>query len=60
MITFADVAAKAIQIDLDEPTYRHEDQMSSTMSEAGTITMWTPNGTQTFNPQGHPSDSDQD
>lgn len=60
MITYADLATEAVRIDLDEPTYRHEDQMSSTLSEAGKIFMWTPNGTQTFDHMGKPSDSDTD
>ena len=60
MITYADVATEAVRIDLEVPTYRHEDQMSSMLSDAGKIFMWTPNGTRTFDFNGNPNDSDQD
>ena len=60
MITYADVATEAVRIDLDEPTYRHEDQMSSVVNEAGKILMYTHNGTRTFDHTGKPSDNDAD
>jgi hypothetical protein len=61
MVTYADLATEAVRIDLAPTTYRHEDQMSSLVSEAGAIYMNTTfNGTRTFDFSGNPNDSDND
>lgn len=58
------LAVAPIQIDVGTLTYDHVSQQSSEGSSASTMATSTPtstyNGTQTFDYQGHPKDSDQD
>jgi len=55
MLTYEDLAAAPTRIQLDKSTYSHETQRG-----LGNQMNTTFNGTQTFDFNGHPKDSDQD
>ena len=55
MLTYEDLASAPARVDIPQTEYSHISQMGSQSSAWPTI-----NGTQTYNHNGQPSDSDQD
>jgi hypothetical protein len=55
VLTYEDLAAAPARVDIPQTEYSHTSQMGSQSNAWPTI-----NGTQTYNHNGQPSDSDQD
>jgi len=55
MLTYEDLASAPARVDIPQPEYSHVTQMAPQNSTFPTI-----GGTQTYNHNGQPSDSDQD